>query len=153
AASGAWSEEDPGFDVVHITGRRDHDRYRGATSQRYHVIEFTPHLRSYLEQADVVVARAGGSVFEVAAAGEPAILVPSPTVTAAHQTKNAEHFALGGAAVMVPDADLTPTRLRQEVAALLADPERRERMAAAARSLARPDAAAVVADGLLELAR
>jgi UDP-N-acetylglucosamine--N-acetylmuramyl-(pentapeptide) pyrophosphoryl-undecaprenol N-acetylglucosamine transferase len=153
AASGAWSTEDPGFDVVHITGRREHDRYRDAGNEWYHVLEFTPHLRSYLEQADVVVARAGGSVFEIAAAGKPAILVPSPNVTADHQTKNAEHFALGGAAVMVPDADLTPTRLRQEVGALLGDPERRERMAVAARQLARPDAAAVIADGLMELAQ
>ena len=56
-------------------------------------------------------------MFEIAAAGKPSILVPSPNVTANHQTANAEHFALGGAAVMVEDADLTPTRLRQEVAA------------------------------------
>ncbi|HET6849804.1 MAG TPA: UDP-N-acetylglucosamine--N-acetylmuramyl-(pentapeptide) pyrophosphoryl-undecaprenol N-acetylglucosamine transferase [Gaiellales bacterium] len=153
AATGAWAAEDPGFDVVHITGPRDLDRFSGAASDRYHLIGYTPHLRAYLEQADLVVARAGGSVFEIAAAGKPAILVPSPNVTADHQTMNAEHFALGGAAVLVPDGDLTPTRLRQEVQALLADHERRERMAAAARQLARPDAAAVIADGLLELAR
>jgi UDP-N-acetylglucosamine--N-acetylmuramyl-(pentapeptide) pyrophosphoryl-undecaprenol N-acetylglucosamine transferase len=73
-------------------------------------------------------------------------------VTADHQTRNAEHFALGGAAVMVSDADLTPTRLRQEVNALLADHERRERMAVAAIRLARPDAASVIAGHLLELA-
>jgi UDP-N-acetylglucosamine--N-acetylmuramyl-(pentapeptide) pyrophosphoryl-undecaprenol N-acetylglucosamine transferase len=152
-ATGAWAGNDPGFTVVHVTGRRDHERYRPLQSDRYHVLAFTPHLRSYLEQADLVVARAGGSVFEIAAAGKPSILVPSPNVTADHQTANAEHFALGGAAVLLPDADLTPSRLRQEVQALLADPERRERMAAAARSLARPDAAAVVADALLELAR
>ena len=57
--------------------------------------------------ADLVVSRAGGSVFEIAAAGKPSILVPSPNVTADHQTRNAEHFALGGAAVVVGDADLT----------------------------------------------
>ena len=88
----------------------------------------------------------------IAAAGKPAVLVPSPNVTADHQTRNAEHFALGGAAVLLPDADLTPTRLRQEVAALLSDHERRERMAVAARQLARPDAAGVIADELLGLA-
>jgi UDP-N-acetylglucosamine--N-acetylmuramyl-(pentapeptide) pyrophosphoryl-undecaprenol N-acetylglucosamine transferase len=153
AAVGAWAKDDPGFDVVHVTGPRDHERYRDADGRWYHVLGYTPHLRRYLEQADLVVARAGGSVFEIAAAGKPAILVPSPNVTADHQTANAEHFALGGAAALVPDADLTPTRLRQEVQALLADPERRERMAVAARSLARPDAAGVIADGLLELAR
>ena len=109
------------------------------------MLAYTPHLRDYLEQADLVVARAGGSVFEIAAAGKPSILVPSPNVTADHQTRNAEHFALGGAAVMVSDAELTPTRLRHEVNALLADHERRERMAVAATRLARPDAASVIA--------
>jgi UDP-N-acetylglucosamine--N-acetylmuramyl-(pentapeptide) pyrophosphoryl-undecaprenol N-acetylglucosamine transferase len=152
-ATSAWSERDPGFSVVHVTGERDLERYRSAGAPHYHLLGFTPHLRDLLEQADLVVARAGGSVFEIAAAGKPAILVPSPNVTADHQTANAEHFALGGAAVLVPDADLTPTRLRQEVATLLGDHERRERMAAAARMLARPDAAAVIADSLLELAR
>jgi UDP-N-acetylglucosamine--N-acetylmuramyl-(pentapeptide) pyrophosphoryl-undecaprenol N-acetylglucosamine transferase len=153
AARGAWADRDPGFTVVHITGERELDRYRGAEAPHYHVLGFTPHLRDLLEQADLVVARAGGSVFEIAAAGKPSILVPSPNVTADHQTANAEHFVLGGAAVMVTDSDLTPTRLRQEVAALLADPERRERMALAARRLAQPDAAAVIAGSLLELAR
>ena len=153
AATGAWAGRDPGFIVVHVTGERDLERYRSAEGPGYHVLGFTPHLRDLIEQADLIVARAGGSVFEVAAAGKPSILVPSPNVTADHQSANAEHFALGGAAVVVPDADLTPTRLRQEVAALLGDHERRERMAAAARALARPDAAAVIADELLELAR
>jgi len=152
AATGAWAEKDPGFTVVHVTGEREFDRYQAAASDRYHVLAYTPHLRDYLEQADLVVARAGGSVFEIAAAGKPSILVPSPNVTADHQTRNAEHFALGGAAVMVSDADLTPTRLRQEVNALLADHERRERMAVAATRLARPDAASVIAGQLLELA-
>jgi UDP-N-acetylglucosamine--N-acetylmuramyl-(pentapeptide) pyrophosphoryl-undecaprenol N-acetylglucosamine transferase len=152
AAAGAWADKDPGFTVVHVTGEREFDRYEAAASDRYHVLPYTPHLRDYLEQADLVVARAGGSVFEIAAAGKPSILVPSPNVTADHQTRNAEHFALGGAAVMVSDADLTPTRLRQEVNALLADHERRERMAVAATRLARPDAASVIADQLLELA-
>jgi UDP-N-acetylglucosamine--N-acetylmuramyl-(pentapeptide) pyrophosphoryl-undecaprenol N-acetylglucosamine transferase len=153
AASGAWADDDPGFTVVHVTGEREYDEYAPAGSDRYRVLAFTPHLRGYLDQADLVVARAGGSVFEIAAAGKPAILVPSPNVTADHQTRNAEHFALGGAAVLVPDDQLTPSRLRQEVQALLGDPERRERMAAAARSLARPDAASRIADELLELAR
>src|SRR5436305_2868842 len=153
AATGAWAERDLGFTVVHVTGERELDRYRACAAPHYHLLGFTPHLRDLIEQADLVVARAGGSVFEIAAAGKPSILVPSPNVTANHQTANAEHFALGGAAVLVDDAELTPTRLRQEVAALLSDHERRERMAVAARGLARPDAAAVIAQHLLELAR
>jgi UDP-N-acetylglucosamine--N-acetylmuramyl-(pentapeptide) pyrophosphoryl-undecaprenol N-acetylglucosamine transferase len=151
AATGAWAEHDPGFVVVHVTGERDYERFRTVESDHYHVLSFTPHLRSYLAQADVVVARAGGSVFEIAAAGKPAVLVPSPNVTADHQTRNAQYFAGNGAAVLLRDADLTPTRLRQEVAALLSDHERRERMAEAASRLARPGAAGEIADSLLRL--
>jgi UDP-N-acetylglucosamine--N-acetylmuramyl-(pentapeptide) pyrophosphoryl-undecaprenol N-acetylglucosamine transferase len=153
AAAGAWGDEDPGFTVVHITGERDLERYRRLARDRYLVVGFTPHLRTLIDQADLVVARAGGSIFEIAAAGKPSILVPSPNVTADHQTRNAEHFAFGGAAILLPETDLTPTRLRSEVRALLADHERRERMAEAAYKLARPDAAAVIADELLELCR
>jgi UDP-N-acetylglucosamine--N-acetylmuramyl-(pentapeptide) pyrophosphoryl-undecaprenol N-acetylglucosamine transferase len=152
AAAGAWGEEDPGFTVVHVTGDRDLERYRRLARDRYLVLGFTPHLRTLIDQSDLVVSRAGGSIFEIAAAGKPSILVPSPNVTADHQTRNAEHFAFGGAAILLPEEDLTPTRLRSEVRALLADHERRERMADAASKLARPGAAGVIADQLLELA-
>lgn len=153
AAAGAWGSEDPGFTVVHITGERELERYRPLARDRYLVIGFTPHLRTLIDQADLVVARAGGSIFEVAAAGKPSILVPSPNVTADHQTRNAEHFALNGAALVLPEDDLSPTRLRSEVRALLSDHERRERMADEAWKLARPNAAGVIADELLELSR
>jgi UDP-N-acetylglucosamine--N-acetylmuramyl-(pentapeptide) pyrophosphoryl-undecaprenol N-acetylglucosamine transferase len=151
AVAGAWGEEDPGFTVVHITGDRDLERYRRLARDRYLVVGFTPHLRTLIDQADLVVARAGGSIFEIAAAGKPSVLVPSPNVTADHQTRNAEYFALGGAAMLLPEADLSPTRLRSVVAALLSDHERRERMADAAYKIARPNAAAVIAGELLEL--
>ena len=91
------------------------------------------------------MARAGGSIFEVAAAGKPAILVPYPAAAADHQTGNARWMVDGGAAVVVADAELTPQRLRAEVDALLGDPGRLAAMGAAARALARPDAAARIA--------
>ncbi len=98
-----------------------------------------------LAACDVCVARAGGSIFEVAAAGKPAILVPYPHAAADHQTGNARWMADGGAAVVVADRDLTPERLRAEVEALLGDPARLGEMARAARALARPDAAERIA--------
>lgn len=100
-----------------------------------------------------MVARAGGSLFEVAAHGCPAILVPYPHAAADHQAANARWMAQGGAAVVVPDDELNPARLARETAALLADPQRMRAMAAAARRLARPDAAQAVADQLLEAAQ
>jgi UDP-N-acetylglucosamine--N-acetylmuramyl-(pentapeptide) pyrophosphoryl-undecaprenol N-acetylglucosamine transferase len=90
-------------------------------------------------------------VFEIAAAGKPAILIPSPNVTADHQSLNAAHFA-DSAALVIEDTALTAARLDGEVRALLAEPTRLAAMSHAARRLARPDAAERIATTLLELA-
>jgi UDP-N-acetylglucosamine--N-acetylmuramyl-(pentapeptide) pyrophosphoryl-undecaprenol N-acetylglucosamine transferase len=97
------------------------------------------------------VARAGGSVLELAAAGLPAVLVPYPHATAGHQEANARFMERAGAAVVVPDAELDGSRLSREVGALLAAPKRLAEMAAAARRVARPDAAERIADETLRL--
>jgi UDP-N-acetylglucosamine--N-acetylmuramyl-(pentapeptide) pyrophosphoryl-undecaprenol N-acetylglucosamine transferase len=101
-----------------------------------------------LAASDLVVARAGGSVFEIAAYGRPAILVPYPHAAADHQADNARWMAGAGAAVVISDEQLTGPRLAREVAALLANPARLAAMAAASRRLARPDAARDIADEL-----
>jgi UDP-N-acetylglucosamine--N-acetylmuramyl-(pentapeptide) pyrophosphoryl-undecaprenol N-acetylglucosamine transferase len=99
-----------------------------------------------LAAADVAVCRAGSSTtFELAAAALPAVMVPSPNVTGDHHTANARFMAAAGAAVVVPDAELDGARLVAEVDALLADPARLAAMGAAARSVARPNAAADIA--------
>jgi len=103
--------------------------------------------------SDLVVARAGGSIFEVCAHGRPAVLVPYPHASADHQTTNARWMADAGAAVIVPDAELTGPRLAREVAALLADRGRLTAMARASAGLARPRAAAEIADEVLAAAR
>ena len=92
-------------------------------------------------------------MLEVAAAGLPSILVPYPHATADHQTLNADHMERSGAAVVVPDSQLDGPRLAREVGALLAAPQRMAAMAKAARTVARPEAAAVVANELLRLSR
>jgi UDP-N-acetylglucosamine--N-acetylmuramyl-(pentapeptide) pyrophosphoryl-undecaprenol N-acetylglucosamine transferase len=92
-------------------------------------------------------------VFELAAAGLPAILVPYPHATADHQAGNARWMAEAGAAVVVPDAELDAVRLSSEAAALLEEPGRLDAMGAAARALSRPDAAERIAGGILNLAR
>jgi UDP-N-acetylglucosamine--N-acetylmuramyl-(pentapeptide) pyrophosphoryl-undecaprenol N-acetylglucosamine transferase len=152
AAVAAWGAADPGFAIIHLTGERDADRYRAAARSWYTVLSYSPELDRLLARATLVVARAGGSVFEIAAAGAPAILVPSPNVTADHQTANARHLERAGAAVVVADAELTPQRLGSEVRALLADPARLAAMGEAARRWAKPDAAAVIAADLRRLA-
>jgi UDP-N-acetylglucosamine--N-acetylmuramyl-(pentapeptide) pyrophosphoryl-undecaprenol N-acetylglucosamine transferase len=155
AAAAAWAGSDPGFRVMHVTGDREYGRFEGLSRPWYQVRGFIPNLMATLngDSPTLIVSRAGGFVFEIAAAGRPSILVPSPNVTADHQTANARHLERAGAAIVIADADLTPELLDSTVRALLADPERLETMAEAARGWARPDAAARIADDLLTLAR
>jgi UDP-N-acetylglucosamine--N-acetylmuramyl-(pentapeptide) pyrophosphoryl-undecaprenol N-acetylglucosamine transferase len=99
-------------------------------------------MASALAAADLVVARAGAtSIAEITTVGVPAILVPYPYATDDHQTLNARALEAAGAAVVIRDADLDGDMLTDGLLALLSDPERRARMAAAARKLGRPDAA------------
>ena len=138
---------DGAFSVLHAAGTRDYEslRARLGDAGSYDLRPYIDSFGEALAACDLCVARAGGSIFEVAAAGKPAILVPYPFAAADHQTGNARWMADGGAAVIVPDAELTPQRLRAEVDALLADRERLRAMGDAARELARPDAAARIA--------
>jgi UDP-N-acetylglucosamine--N-acetylmuramyl-(pentapeptide) pyrophosphoryl-undecaprenol N-acetylglucosamine transferase len=143
---------DAPFHVLHIPGRRDFAELR-APGGHYHLREYVEPFGAALAAADVAVARAGGSVFELAQYGLPAILIPYPHASADHQTANARWMAEAGAATILPDAELGPQRLRAELDALLGDPDRLRAMAAASRRLARPDAAAVVAREVLAAAR
>jgi UDP-N-acetylglucosamine--N-acetylmuramyl-(pentapeptide) pyrophosphoryl-undecaprenol N-acetylglucosamine transferase len=142
------------FHVLHIAGKRDFpelERRLAAAphSERYTLLDYEPDLGDSLAAADLVVARSGGSIFEVVAAGRPAVLIPYPFATADHQSANAEWMRSAGAAGVFPDSELSAERLRQEVAAVLGDPARLEAMAAAARGLAKPDAARRIADEVL----
>lgn len=149
AALEAFAEEGPA--VLHLAGERDFSQLKGRPRRDdYRLLAFTDEFGAALAAADLVVARAGGSVWEVAAAGKPALLVPYPHATADHQAKNARYFERGGGAVVVPEPELD---LRRQVDELLADPVRLERMGKAMLELARPDAADVVAEELMALAR
>ena len=126
-----------------------------AVRHRYHVVEFLrDELPDIYAAADLVVGRAGaGTIAELAYVGLPAILVPLPGARGDEQALNARVLGDVGAAVVIVQQDATPERLQAEILALLDDPERRSRMANAARTVARPDAAARLADELLSLAR
>jgi UDP-N-acetylglucosamine--N-acetylmuramyl-(pentapeptide) pyrophosphoryl-undecaprenol N-acetylglucosamine transferase len=101
---------------------------------------------------DLAVARSGGSIWELAAAGRPSVLIPYPHATADHQTVNARYLADAGAAILIPDDQLNQERLRTEVDGLLNDPARLAAMGRAALGLARPHAAAVIASEVLAAA-
>ena len=143
------------FRVLHVAGERDFEALRERPrGPRY-------DLRPYLDleafgqallASDLVVGRSGGSVFEIALYGRPAVLVPYPHATADHQTANARWMADGGAAVVIADEELTGPVLARTVAELLGDRARLTSMERASAALARPDAAAAVAHELLAAA-
>jgi UDP-N-acetylglucosamine--N-acetylmuramyl-(pentapeptide) pyrophosphoryl-undecaprenol N-acetylglucosamine transferase len=138
--------------VLHLAGERDYEELRGRVSRPdYRLVPFTHDFGAALGAADLALCRAGGSVYELAAAGKPAVLVPYPFATADHQAKNARYFEQAGAAVVVPDGEIA--RVPELVRELLADPARLESMSAAMLSVARPDAADQIAEGLIAVAR
>lgn len=156
SALAAWSGDGPaargrGFHVLHIAGARDHAeaemRVEGADD--YTLLEYEPTLADALAACDLVLARSGGSVFELAAAGRPAILVPFPHATADHQRSNAAWMERAGAAVVLADSELTPRRVAEVSHELLGDAARLQRMSGASRSLAKPNAARDVAAEIL----
>jgi UDP-N-acetylglucosamine--N-acetylmuramyl-(pentapeptide) pyrophosphoryl-undecaprenol N-acetylglucosamine transferase len=142
--------------ITHQTGERDLATVRDAYRQSGVHARVEPFLYDMAEEmaaADLVVSRAGATTLaELTAAGRPSILVPLPTATDDHQRKNALALVGAGAARMVEQRDLTGERLAAEIDALSSDAEQRARMTAAARTLARPDAARVIADRILALA-
>jgi UDP-N-acetylglucosamine--N-acetylmuramyl-(pentapeptide) pyrophosphoryl-undecaprenol N-acetylglucosamine transferase len=149
-AADAWGERGPA--VLHISGERDFEAVRlRVRRDDYVLIPSTESFGDALAAADLALSRAGGTVWELAAAGTPAILVPYPHATSDHQTLNARHFETGGGAIVVPQEELD--RVVPLVEELLADPGRLARMSEAMRALARPRAADEIADELVALAR
>jgi UDP-N-acetylglucosamine--N-acetylmuramyl-(pentapeptide) pyrophosphoryl-undecaprenol N-acetylglucosamine transferase len=143
----AWGSEGPA--VVHLCGERDFERLAPQVKRPdYKLLPFLGDFGLALGAADLAVARAGGSVWELAAAGVPAILVPYPHATAQHQHRNAAFFE--GGAVVVDESELsTVPRL---VGELFAAPERLAEMRAAMLRLAKRDAADEIAEELIALA-
>jgi UDP-N-acetylglucosamine--N-acetylmuramyl-(pentapeptide) pyrophosphoryl-undecaprenol N-acetylglucosamine transferase len=136
------------FRVLHAAGDRDLPDLR-APNPFYDLRGFISEFGDALLASDLVVARAGGSVFEIAAHGRPAVLIPYPYATADHQMANARYLERAGAAVVITDSELTPARLASEVGRLLADQPRLREMARASASLARPQAAREIAQEVL----
>lgn len=156
----------PEVQIVHQTGKRgfaevvaaagDRVVRRGderASAGRWHMFSFIYDMPAAYAAADLVVCRAGAiTLAEITAKGLPSVLVPYPYAAARHQDANAAELAQAGAAVVVPDSELTGQRLLETVQALLDDDERRRRMSEAALRLGRPDAAQRIAAIVREVA-
>jgi UDP-N-acetylglucosamine--N-acetylmuramyl-(pentapeptide) pyrophosphoryl-undecaprenol N-acetylglucosamine transferase len=106
-----------------------------------------------IKAADLVVCRAGATtIAELTAAGRPALFIPLPTAADDHQRRNADVLVQAGAAELQEQQTLSGAVLAARLTALLENPARLAAMAAAARQLARPDAARVIADRAFALA-
>ena len=137
--------------VLHLSGTRDYDQLAPRVMRPdYRLFAFTEEFGAALGASDLVLARAGGSVWELAAAGKPAVLIPGLFATGDHQTKNARYFEEAGAAVVVPEQEAQ--RAPEVVRSLLDDPRRLGDLARAMREIARPDAADEIAEELIALA-
>jgi UDP-N-acetylglucosamine--N-acetylmuramyl-(pentapeptide) pyrophosphoryl-undecaprenol N-acetylglucosamine transferase len=139
----------PGLHLIHQTGERDYNDAQAAYLRAGISAEVSPFIENMPEafaRADLLVCRSGAStVAEVTAAGKAAVFVPFPRAADDHQLRNAEALAASGAALLIPEAELTPERFVETVSTLLNDRARLAQMEAAARALAHPDAAADIA--------
>jgi len=143
-------------EVLHQCGNRGLDEAREAYAKagvEARVVPFIEDMAGTYGWADLAVCRAGAlTLAELTAAGLGAVLVPFPHAVDDHQTRNAEALVAAGAAELIQERDLNVEQLAQRLDALLADRARLLAMAAAARTLAKPDAATVIAAACLEAA-
>lgn len=152
------------YQIIHQTGERNHLEVVGtarvvvtdaALQKRYHPMAFLNELalRMAAGAADLVISRAGsGAIFEIAAWGKPAILIPIPEDIAADQRRNAFAYARAGACVVIEEHNLTPNLFFSEVHRLMEDTALRNQLADGAKSFARPDAASTLANEVLTIA-
>jgi len=147
--------EDERVFVIWQTGGRYYDALKGGVPAhpRLCLLPYLDRMDLAYAAADLALCRAGAiTCSELTVTGTPAVLVPSPNVTADHQTKNAKALAQAGAAVLLPEPELD-AQLPRLVPALLGDLQRLVDMEAAARHLARPQAAQTIAERVVALAR
>jgi UDP-N-acetylglucosamine--N-acetylmuramyl-(pentapeptide) pyrophosphoryl-undecaprenol N-acetylglucosamine transferase len=143
------------FLVVHQAGEKHLDALRrnyASAGVRGELVAFIDDMARRYAEADLVICRAGAvTVAELSAGGMASVLVPFPHAVDDHQSANARFLADQGAAVLLPQAELTPEKLASVIRSL--DRPKLLQMAQKARALGKPDAARVVAQRCMELAR
>jgi UDP-N-acetylglucosamine--N-acetylmuramyl-(pentapeptide) pyrophosphoryl-undecaprenol N-acetylglucosamine transferase len=152
----ALRAEVPGLHVIHQTGERDYNEAQAsylAAGGSAEVYPFIDDMPGAFARSDLLICRSGAStVAEITAGGKAAIFVPFPRAADDHQKRNAEALTRAGAALMIEESSLTPERLVANVKALLRDAARIEKMMAAARAMAHPEAAKEIAEMAARLA-
>lgn len=153
---------DPFFGLIHSAGKNGYKTMLGqmkaqgiadAAKKGMEVREYIYDMPLVMAAADLVICRSGASTLsEIAALGKPAILVPSPNVTNNHQEKNARVLEKAGAAVLIPESEITPDKLLGSVSLLLSRPETLEAMSEQMKKIGVADATEKIADIVLGLA-
>lgn len=140
--------------IIHQTGEKDLDETRQAYARQGFDAEVVPFIDSMADAyhwADLIVCRAGATtIAEVTACGKPCIFIPFPHAVDDHQRRNAEALLKSGAGFMLAEHELTATGLAQVITGLMDDPDRLQTIGAAARNLARLDAAQLIVDEMLK---
>jgi UDP-N-acetylglucosamine--N-acetylmuramyl-(pentapeptide) pyrophosphoryl-undecaprenol N-acetylglucosamine transferase len=138
--------------MIWMTGKASYVEFASLDSDRVKVREYLSPIADAYAATDLALVRAGAmTTAELFAWQIPAILVPLPTAAADHQTHNARALQAAGAALYLPQSELTVERLDAEVRRLLDDPPGLSRLAAGAAARARPDAAETIARRILTL--
>jgi UDP-N-acetylglucosamine--N-acetylmuramyl-(pentapeptide) pyrophosphoryl-undecaprenol N-acetylglucosamine transferase len=152
------------YEVIHVCGKRNHAQVRAEAEaeitkgleQYYHLYDFLNELqlKHAYKVADVIISRSGsGSIFEIAAAGKPSILIPLPSAAANHQSKNAYQYAEYNATVIMEEENLRQNLFMEKVAELANNQEVWNEMSKNALVFAKPLAAKAIAREILEFLR
>jgi UDP-N-acetylglucosamine--N-acetylmuramyl-(pentapeptide) pyrophosphoryl-undecaprenol N-acetylglucosamine transferase len=139
--------------IIWATGRTTYEQFKNYERPRVRVRDYLAPIANAYAPADLALSRAGAmTTAELFAWGIPAVLVPLPTAAADHQTVNAVTLQEAGAAIHVPQAELTVDRIDQTVRRILGDPIELARLSRGAAARARPNAAADIAGHILAVA-
>lgn len=146
------------LDIVHQTGPKEHESvqaaYKTSAFENARVVPYLDPMADEIAAADLVVSRAGAmTIGELAAIGRGAILIPFAQATNNHQELNARVVETAGGAVVITEAELSPERLAGAISEVLNDASRSQRMGAAAKQLATPDATKSIVDLIEKIQR
>lgn len=147
-----WLASYPQLTVVHQVGKGNLDLYPTPVD-RLVPSEFLTPMYAWSGAADLIITRAGSTINELAAQGKACIVIPNPLLTGGHQLKNAQHLEEQGAAISIPDPELTIERLDREVRRLLDHPDACRQLATKLHGLAKPHAAQDVAELITQLVK
>lgn len=152
------------YEIVHQCGALNYDEYKAEFE--FMTKNFRPELKTNyflypflddqtmaraLKAADIIVSRSGSSIWEIAASGRPAILVPLPSSANNHQFENAYSYAEAGAGIVVEEENMLGTLFTTQVDKLVNNKELQQKMSEAALNFYKPDAASRIAGDILSL--